>query len=94
MAVLEKKYTCKSVILLNIVYDIAEMHKAKVTRLDRERLLIDTEMYGIRTEYVFRIAPLPTGTLVSVATECQDASADRLIQLMFAILENMLSAFT
>ena len=93
MAILEKQYDYSPAVLLNIVNDIAEMRKANVTRLDAERLLVDTEMYGIKTGYVFRIVPVGAGTSISVETGGESGGAGRNVDLMFATIENMLGLF-
>ena len=88
MAVMEKTYRQSLSILLNIVNDIAEMRKTDVKRMDGERVLIDTEMYGIKTAYVFRIVPAGAGTSVAVETEGKDDSAQRSVELMFATIRH------
>ena len=93
MAVMEKIYAYPPSVLLNLINDIAEMRKAPVSRIDGTSLLVDTEMYGIRTGYVFRTVPVPSGTSVTVETEGDDGYAEQCVRLMFATLENMLGLF-
>jgi len=93
MAVMEKTFNQNPTVLLNIVNDIAEMRKASVRRMDRERVLVDTDMYRIKTAYVFRIVPVEAGTSVTVETDGEDDNAARNVQLMFTTIENMLTPF-
>ena len=93
MAVMEKTYEQSQSILLNVLYDIAEMRKTDVKRLDGERYLMNTEMYGIKTPYIFRLVPAGTGTSVAVETEVSQEGAEQNIELMFATIENMLGPF-
>ncbi|MCL2342926.1 MAG: hypothetical protein FWC62_03380 [Firmicutes bacterium] len=93
MAVMKNSYPQKASVFLNIIYDIAEMRKANVTRMDHESLIMDTEMYGIKTEYLFHIVPAGEGTTVTVETEKENDDAQRGVRLMFATLENALSVF-
>ena len=94
MAVMEKTYAQPAAVLLNLVNDIVEMRKAKITHSDRATLVIDTEMYGIKTEYRFRVVPHLAETSVTIETEGEDDHARRRVELMFATLENMLTQFT
>jgi hypothetical protein len=93
MIVMKKSYEQSPAILWNLVCDIAEMRKGKVTRRDGESMAIDTEMYGISTRYIFRVARSGTGTAVSVETEGESEDDRRRVDLMFATLENMLGPF-
>jgi hypothetical protein len=93
MAVMEKSYGQPPVILWNLVNDIVEMRKGKVTRSDASSMTVETEMYGIKTEYVFRVTRSGAGTLVAVETEGESADDRRRVELMFATLENMLGSF-
>ena len=93
MASVEKVYENTPNFLLNILYDIVEMRKATVTHEGREILAIDTEMYGIKTGYIFRIIPSSAGTSVEVETEGNDENAERRAQLMLDTLDNMIGSF-
>ena len=94
MASSEKMYLNAPALLLNILYDIVEMRKAKITHEDEKTLAIDTEMYGIKTGFLFRVTPFVSGTSVSVETDGNDENAVRRVQLMFATLDNMIELFT
>ena len=93
MAVMEKIYNQNQSVLLNVLFDIAEMRKTSVKRLDQERFLMDTEMYGRKIPYIFRIVPAGEGTSVTVENEGEKDYAGQGVELMFAIIENLLSPF-
>ena len=89
-----KSYAHTPALLMNIINDIAEMRKAKVIQPNIGTLIMDTEMYGIKTEYRFLIEyPIPEAS-VTVETDGEDEEAERRVQLMFATLENMLIPFS
>jgi hypothetical protein len=93
MTVMDKSYPIAAEIVWNVVADIAEMRKGKVTRNDSESMILETEMYGIKTQYDFRVARSPTGTTVTIETEGKSEEDERGVQLMFASLDNMLAPF-
>ena len=93
MAAVEKTYAQPSAVLLNLVNDIVEMRKAKITHSDGATLVVNTDMYGIKTEYRFHVASRITGTSVTIETEGEDDHARRRVELMCATLENMLIQF-
>jgi hypothetical protein len=67
--------------------------QGKVTHYDAESMTIDTEMYGIKTGYLFRVVRSGTGATVTVETEGEDGDDRQRTELMFATLENMLGPF-
>jgi hypothetical protein len=93
MAVMAKSYEQPPAILWNLINDIAEMRKGKIKGRDAESMTIGTEMYGIKTEYIFRVARVPAGAAVTVETEGESDDDRRSVELMFATLENMLGSF-
>ena len=93
MAVIEKKYALAPAVVLNVVNDIAEMRKAPLKREDGGLLVMDTEMYGIKTVYIFRITSSSAGTTVAIETDGESENDERRVRLMFATLDNMLGPF-
>jgi hypothetical protein len=93
MAVIEKSYPLVPAILWNAVADITEMRKGKSKRIDDESMMLDTEMYGIKTEYRFKLTRGPTETTVTIETEGDSENDERRVQLMFTTLDNMLAPF-
>ena len=94
MAVMEKTYSHSPAILWNLINDIVEMRKAKTKRDSEESMVVDTEMYGFKTVYIFNVVPSPGGSTVTVKTEGEDDYAKRDVQLMFATIDNMLGPLT
>lgn len=91
MAAMEKTYNISPAILWNGVGDIVEMRKAKIKRREPGNMIIETEMYKIKTTYLFCIVPSSAGrTTVTVQTESEREEDKRGIRLMFATLDNML----
>lgn len=91
LAVMEKTYALSPAILWNGIGDIVEMRKAKIKLRGTDNIIIETEMYKIKTTYLFCISPASAGkTLVTVETENEREEDKRSIQLMFATLDNML----
>jgi hypothetical protein len=91
LAVARKKYPYKPLILYNLANDIVEMYKAKITLEDGERFGFNTDMYGKKTEYMFRMTKQPDGCLLSIATDGEDEKAARRLSFMFSIVDNMLA---
>jgi hypothetical protein len=89
----EKTYEQSPAVLLNILYDIVEMWKAKVKQDRLEELIVDTIMYGRKIEYIFSIINSGKNTSVTVKTEGERENAERRIQLVFAMLDNMIEPF-
>ena len=94
MAVIEKVYALHPAILWNAVADIVEIWKGKTSKIDDDCATLITEMYGIKTEYLFRIIRSPAGATVSVETEGDSGNDRRRVELMFATLDNMVAPFT
>jgi uncharacterized protein YsxB (DUF464 family) len=79
--------------MLNIFNDVVEMLKGAVTHYNAESLTVVTTMYGIKTEYVFRVIRSPEESLVIVETKDEREDDKQSIELMFAIMENMLASY-
>ena len=93
LAVAQKTYPQAPMLLYNCANDIVEMYKAKITEDQGERFGFSTEMYGLRTEYLFRIEKHPSGCLLTIETEGDGEDAARRVSLMFAVVDNMLPPF-
>jgi len=93
LVVMEKSYPLIPAILWNAIADITEMWKGKTKRIDDEGIILDTEMYGIKTEYRFYLRHGPTETSVTIETDGDSAEDERRVALMFATLENMIAPF-
>ena len=93
MAVIEKSYTQSPEVLWNVINDIVEMRKGKVSHYDGSSIAVATEMYGIKTEYVFRVTCMDDQTSVSIETGCEGGDETMQIELMFTTLEKMLQPF-
>lgn len=95
MTVAQKTYPQNQAFVLNVANDIVEMHKAKVTGYDDERLDFSVEMYGQITNYRFRVTKLPEGgSLVEVSSSTEGQSGDKQVSLIFAMFDNILSPFS
>ena len=93
MAIIEKTYTQSPEVLWNVINDIVEMRKGKVCRYDGNSIAVSTEMYGIKTEYVFRVVCTDDQTSVSIETGCKIDDEMMQVELMFTTLEKMLQPF-
>jgi hypothetical protein len=93
VTIMEKTYSAAPAIIWNMVADIVEMRKGKVTRNDNASMTLETEMYGILTKYVFRVAHSTAEAKVTVETDGKSAEDLRGVQLMFSTLDNMLGSF-
>ena len=91
MASAQKKYPYSSAMLYNLVFDIAEMYKAKVTENNIERVGFTTEMYGQMTDYLFIIEKQEDGCLLSVETTDEDEESEKQLSFMLSIVDNMLA---
>ena len=92
MAVIERFYPVSPEYLLNAVYDVAEMRKAKVTKTPEENSEVSevefvTEMYQIKTSYLFRLLRETKGTTLTVESGGDEKNALRDVQLMFTVLD-------
>jgi hypothetical protein len=83
MAAIEKNYQLNPAFLLNAIYDVAEMRKAKVIGAGENGVELETEMYGIKTLYSFRLSCGQAGTALSVESEGD-------MDVMFALLESII----
>ena len=92
MAATEKSYTLSPAFLKNVLNDIAEMRKAKVTGESEDRLEIDTDMYGIKTAYRFRMTRGPSVTLLAVETDGESENARGGVQMMIAMIDGMIGS--
>ena len=93
MAVIEKVYALHPTILWNAVADIVEMRKGKTTKADDDSMTLVTEMYGIKTEYLFRFIRGFAGTTVIVETDGESENDRRRVELMFATIDNIVAPF-
>ena len=94
MAVVEKIYPLPPEFLLNAIYDVAEMRKAKVTRVSDDELEMMTEMYQFKTIYRFRLERGSYDVKLSVDSDGEDESALRDVEFMFTILDGLVSQIT
>ena len=94
MAVKEKFYQLTPESLKNVICDVAEMRKAKITRpggmLEVEMI---TEMYRIKTSYIFRMTREKTGTTLSIESGNGDDNSVEDVEFMFVILDGMIDPF-
>ncbi len=90
-----QEYDLSPAILWNGIYDVAEMHRAKIKRRQEDFALIETEMYKIKTTYKFCVQPNPHGgASVTVEADGSNADDERRLRLLFAALNSFLEAFT
>ena len=95
MAVAQKTYPHSREFVLNVANEIVEMHKARLTDYDEERLSFTTEMYGQITHYQFRVTKLPKGgSAVEVSSDTDGDSGNRQVSLILAMFDNILSSFS
>ena len=94
MAVMQKTYDLAPAMLWNAIADIVEIRKGKTTRYDDESMSLTTEMYGIKTEYLFRVVRIPTETTVIIETDGESKNDIRRVKLMFDTLDNMAAPFS
>ena len=92
MTQLQKSYPYSPGFLYNLACDIVEMYKAEITRQDGTELFgFTTEMYGQKTDYLFRIEKQREGCLLSVETPGENESAEKQLAFMFSLVDNMLA---
>ena len=94
MAVVEKVYQLPPEFLLNAIYDVAEMRKAKVARISDDELEMVTEMYRIKTTYRFRLERGSSDVKLSVDSDGEDENAQRDAEFMLAVLDGLVSQIT
>ncbi len=94
MAIMAKAYDLSPSVIWNGIYDVAEMHKAKIKRINENSALIETQMYKIKTTYSFNVQPI-TGGGASVMMQTEGASEDdeRRLRLMLTALDSFLASF-
>lgn len=98
MAVIEKTYPYKPEFLLNAIYDIQEMRKARVMKSpSREGTPIEvkllTEMYGIEKLYIFRLMGNESSTVVEIESNDSSNNPEQSVQLMLTILDGIIEPF-
>ena len=91
MANAKKAYPYTPVLLYNIACDIAEMYKAKITEDKVDRFSFITEIYGLKTKYIFLIEKQTEGCVLSVESEGDDEQAEKQLLFMLSIVDNMLT---
>ena len=90
LAILEKRYRYSSGLIYNLVCDIAEMLRAKITKDTVKLVCFTTKMYWQKTNFMFSITALPDGCLLSIETPGGDEWAERQLALMLTIADKML----
>ncbi len=95
MAIMVQAYDLSPAVLWNGIYDVAEMHRAKIKKEHEDVALIETEMYKIKTTYKFRVQPNPNGgASVMVETDGTNEDDERRLRLLLTALESFLASFT
>ncbi len=90
-----KAYNLSPAIIWNGIYDVAEMHKAKIKRENENTALIETQMYKIKTTYTFNVQPITGGgASVMMQTEGVGEAEERGIRLMLSALDSFLDSFS
>ncbi|MFV0464788.1 MAG: hypothetical protein ACK5ML_01840 [Lachnospiraceae bacterium] len=94
MAAAQKSYTQCPEIIWNLVNDYVEMRKGSIRSITEESMIVETDMYKIKTLYLIRITKSYLGgTILSVET-LGDSEDDRVgIEIFFLTIENLLKAF-
>ena len=90
MAEQEKIYNHAPALILNVINDIAEMRKARVTHSAQNELDMETDMYGIKTAYCFKLTRGTAETKLKVASGGEDEIARQNVAVMFTLLDGML----
>ena len=95
MAVAEKYYPLAPEFLLNAIYDIQEMRKAKITKPPGEKpeviqVEMVTDMYKIKKSYLFRLTRSEAGTTVDIESDDDTEINQQDVHFMLAIMDGMI----
>ena len=98
MAVIEKLYPYSTEFLLNAIYDINEMRKAKAIKLpgkepDIAEVEMITDMYTVKKTYLFRLTRDKDGTMVEIESDDSARSAEQSVHFMLTVLDGMVEPF-
>ena len=98
MTVTEKLYPYTPAFLLNAIYDIQEMRKAKAIKLpgqepDVIEVEMITDMYTVKKTYLFRLTRNKEGTLVAIESEDSAENAEQSVHFMLAVLDGVVEPF-
>jgi hypothetical protein len=98
MAAIEKIYALPPEVLLNAIYDVQEIRKAKITHSHHEagevsEVEMVAEMYKIKTSYTFRLTRTAAGTALTIKSEGKSYSARQSIHFMLTVLDGMVDQF-
>ena len=98
MAVTEKFYPDTTEFLLNAIYDIQEMRKAKAIKRpgkepDIAEVELVTDMYAVKKTYLFRLTRSESGTMVKIEADDGAENAEQSVRFMLNILDGMIEPF-
>ncbi len=98
MAAIEKSYALPSAVLLNAIYDVQEIRKAKIIHSRHEagevtEVEMVTEMYKIKTAYTFRLARTAAGTTLTIESKGESDFVRQNIHFMLTVLNGMVDQF-
>lgn len=87
----ERAYAISKEIILNGIWDMAELQKGRQISSDpaNEEITFFTEMYGFQHHYHFIVRNTPDGCLVRLKID--EPNAARLIYRAFALLESLMA---
>ena len=99
MAQTEKFYPHTPEFLLNAIYDIQEMRKAKTNKLpgnepDISEIEMVTDMYSVKKTYLFRLTRSESGTLVKIESDDGTDDAEQGVNFMFSMLDGVIEPFS
>ena len=99
MAVAEKLYPYAPEFLLNAIYDIQEMRKAKAMKLpgkepDVSEVEMVTDMYTVKKKYLFRLTRCKEGTMVQIESDDSAGNTEQSVHFMLAMLDGLIEPFS
>ena len=98
MAVTQRVYPYTPEFLLNAIYDIREMRKAKAIKLpvknpDVAEVEMITDMYTVKQTYLFRLTRGKAGTVVEIESNDSTENAAHSVGFMLSVLDAMIEPF-
>ena len=98
MAQTEKFYPYTPEFLLNAIYDIQEMRKAKTVKLpgnepDIAEIEMITDMYSVKKIYLFRLIRNEAGTTVKIESDDSTDNAEQSVDFMLTMLDGVIQPF-